>query len=83
MARRPDGTIAGGASTLLHGLRRLCALSLGLPEALGAVTEGPARALGRTDIGHLRQGGPANLVVLDDRLELKEVLVNGQPIGPG
>jgi N-acetylglucosamine-6-phosphate deacetylase len=83
VARRPDGTIAGGASTLLHGLRRLCALSLGLPEALGAVTEGPARALGRTDIGHLRQGGPANLVVLDDRLELKEVLVNGQPIGPG
>ena len=43
VARRPDGTIAGGASTLLHGLRRLCALSVDLPEALEAVTEGPAR----------------------------------------
>ncbi len=39
VARRPDGTIAGGASTLLHGLRRLCSLAVDLPEALEAVTE--------------------------------------------
>jgi N-acetylglucosamine-6-phosphate deacetylase len=49
-----------------------------LPQALKAVTEGPARVLGRTDIGYLRRGRPANLVVLDDRLELKEVLINGR-----
>jgi N-acetylglucosamine-6-phosphate deacetylase len=78
VARRPDGTIAGGASTLLHGLRQLCSLSVDLPQALKAVTEGPARVLGRTDIGYLRRGRPANLVVLDDRLELKEVLINGR-----
>ncbi len=81
VARRPDGTIAGGASTLLHGLRRLCSLSIDLPEALEAVTEGPARTIGRADVGHLRQGRPADLVVLDDRLELQEVLVNGQSLG--
>ena len=80
VARRPDGTIAGGASTLLHGLRQLCSLSVELPEALKAVTERPARVLGRADVGYLRQGRPANLVVLDDRLELKEVLVNGRSI---
>jgi N-acetylglucosamine-6-phosphate deacetylase len=51
-----------------------------LPEALKAVTERPARVLGRADVGSLRQGRPANLVVLDDRLELKEVLVNGRSI---
>jgi N-acetylglucosamine-6-phosphate deacetylase len=83
VARRPDGTIAGGASTLLHGLRQLCSLSVGLPEALKAVNEGPARILGRADVGYLRPGRPANLVVLDDRLELKEVLVNGRSIGAG
>jgi N-acetylglucosamine-6-phosphate deacetylase len=81
VARRPDGTIAGGASTLLSGLRRLGELSVGLAEALSAVTEGPARALRRADIGHLRQGGPANLVVLDDRFELRDVLMDGRSIG--
>jgi N-acetylglucosamine-6-phosphate deacetylase len=83
VARRPDGNIAGGASTLLQGLRRLCSLSLDLPEALGAVTEGPARALGRLDVGHLRPGCPANILVLDDGLEVQEVLVSGRSIGAG
>ena len=78
-----DGTIAGGTSTLLDGLRHLGLLSLGLAEALVAVTERPARVLGRHDVGHLREGSPANLVVLDDRLELCDVLVSGRPIdGP-
>jgi N-acetylglucosamine-6-phosphate deacetylase len=81
VARRPDGTIAGGASTLLDGLRRLRMLSVGLTEALGAVSESPARVLGRAGIGHLRQGGPANLLVLDDRLELRDVVVDGRSTG--
>ena len=81
VARRPDGTIAGGASTLLHGLRQLCSLSVDLPHALAAVTEGPARVLGRADFGYLRPGCPANLIVLDDRLELKEALISGRSIG--
>lgn len=79
-ARGPDGTLAGGASTLLDGLRRLQSISLGLPEALDAVTEGPARVLGRLDVGRLRQSRPANLLVLDDRMELQDVLVDGRSI---
>jgi N-acetylglucosamine-6-phosphate deacetylase len=81
VARRPDGTIAGGASTLLSGLRHLCSLSVALPEALGAATQGPARVLGRADVGYLRPSGAANLVVLDDRLELRDVVVDGRSIG--
>jgi N-acetylglucosamine-6-phosphate deacetylase len=77
LARRADGTIAGGASTLLQALQRLASLSLGLPTALAAVTELPARVLGRDDIGHLRPGGPANVVVLDDGLALQQVIING------
>jgi N-acetylglucosamine-6-phosphate deacetylase len=70
----------GDGPTLLQGLRRLCALSVDFPEALDAVTEGPARLLGRFDVGHLHQGHPADLVVLDDRLELRDVLINGRSI---
>jgi N-acetylglucosamine-6-phosphate deacetylase len=54
-------------------------LSLGLPTALSAVTELPARVLGRHDIGHLRPGGAANLVVLDDNLALRQVVIHGVP----
>ena len=79
VARRADGTIAGGTSTLLDGLRHLSLLSVGLAEALAAVTERPARVLRRHDVGHLREGSPANLVVLDDRLELCDVLVQRPP----
>jgi len=81
VARRADGTIAGGASTLLEALQRLASLSLGLAPALAAVTELPARVLGRRDIGHLRPGGAANLVVLDDNLALRHVVINGVPTG--
>ncbi len=82
VARRADGTIAGGASTLLEAVQRLASLSLGLPTALGAVTELPARVLGRHDIGHLRPGARANVVVLDDNLALRQVLISGVPV-PG
>jgi N-acetylglucosamine-6-phosphate deacetylase len=80
VARRADGTIAGGASKLLEGVQHLASLSLGLATALSAVTELPARVLGRRDIGHLRPGGAANLVVLDDNLALRQVVINGMPV---
>ena len=80
VARGRDGTIAGGASTLLHGLRRLVSLSIDLPTALAAVTQRPARVIGRGDVGHLREGVEANLVVLDDNLELRDVLVEGRSV---
>jgi N-acetylglucosamine-6-phosphate deacetylase len=79
VARRADGTIAGGASTLLEAVQRLASLSFGIATALAAVTELPARVLDRQDIGHLRPGGAANLVVLDDSLALRQVVINGVP----
>jgi N-acetylglucosamine-6-phosphate deacetylase len=80
VAKRADGTIAGGASTLLQAVHRLASLSLGLEQVLAAATERPARVLGRDDIGHIRRGGRANLVVLDDHLGLHDVLIDGEPI---
>ncbi|MEM1022722.1 MAG: dihydroorotase [Myxococcota bacterium] len=39
--------------------------ALTLERALSACTRGPARILGREDLGRLRVGGPADLVLLD------------------
>jgi len=80
-ARRPDGTIAGGVFSLLHCVRNLTGWSVGLEEALAAVTARPAAVLGRDDVGVLRPGGPADLVVLDDNLELRSVILEGCPLG--
>lgn len=78
VALRPDGTIAGGTTTLLDAFRHLCSLDLSLAEALAAVTERPAKLLGRTDVGHLSPGLPANLLVLDDRLDMIDVVIGGR-----
>jgi N-acetylglucosamine-6-phosphate deacetylase len=80
VARRTDGTIAGGASTLLSGIQRLESYHLDLAEVFAAATARPAHLLGRRDVGLLQTGAPANLIVLDDRLKLREVMVNGRSI---
>jgi N-acetylglucosamine-6-phosphate deacetylase len=38
----------------------------------------PARFLGRGDVGTLEPGAHADVVVLDDRLEIQSVLCAGQ-----
>jgi N-acetylglucosamine-6-phosphate deacetylase len=76
-ARRPDGTLAGGTASLLDGVRRLHALGVALPEALAAASAVPARIARRRDLGRLDVGARADVVVLDDRLEVQRVLVAG------
>ncbi len=82
VARRPDGTLAGGASSLLFCLARLVELGIQIEDAFAAVTERPARLVGRRDVGHLAPGGRADLIVLDDALELRQVLVSGHALSP-
>jgi N-acetylglucosamine-6-phosphate deacetylase len=45
---------------------------------VAAATSVPARAARRPELGVLRPGGDADLVVLDDRLELRLVLRAGR-----
>jgi N-acetylglucosamine-6-phosphate deacetylase len=81
LAQRPDGAVAGGAPTLASGVRRLVGLGIPLPEALAAATTRPAKLTRRSGLGQLRPGGPASLVILDDRLEVGDVLLQGARVG--
>jgi N-acetylglucosamine-6-phosphate deacetylase len=76
VARRADGVLAGSLVTMLESVRNLHALGAPLVDALAAATSVPARVTG-VDVGVLRPGGPADVVVLDDRLELRTVIVGG------
>jgi N-acetylglucosamine-6-phosphate deacetylase len=77
--RAEDGVLAGSVTTMLDGIRKLHALGVPLPEAVSAATSVPARLTGRV-LGVLRSGGDADLVVLDDRLEVRAVFVGGKEL---
>jgi N-acetylglucosamine-6-phosphate deacetylase len=79
-ARLADGTLAGGVHSLDHGVRTFAAATGSLAAAIDAVTAVPARLLGLEDgRGALRVGGRADLVLLDEALEVAGTIVAGRP----
>jgi N-acetylglucosamine-6-phosphate deacetylase len=77
-AMREDGTLAGSVLTMIDAVRNLHALGVPFEHAVGAATEVPARFLARGDVGFLEPGAVADVVVLDDRLEIQAVLCSGR-----
>jgi N-acetylglucosamine-6-phosphate deacetylase len=77
VVRRADGTLAGSAVPMIEAVRHLHALGAKLEEALTAASAVPARIAGRQDLGRLAVGAPADVVVLDDRLDVQRTLVAG------
>jgi N-acetylglucosamine-6-phosphate deacetylase len=75
---RQDGTLAGTVLTMIDAVRNLHALGVPFEAAVGAATEVPARLLRRADVGALVPGAPADVVILDDRLEIQSVLCAGR-----
>jgi len=75
---REDGVLAGTVLTMIDAVRNLHALGIALEDAVGAATAVPARILGRADLGVLEPGGRADVVVLDDRLDIVRVLCGGE-----
>ena len=76
--RLPDGRLAGSTLTMDAAVRRLCALGATLPEAVHAAARAPALLAGRPELGLLALGAPADVVVLDDGLEVRRVLLSGR-----
>jgi N-acetylglucosamine-6-phosphate deacetylase len=74
---RDDGVIAGTALTMLDAVRNLHALGVSFEAAVGAATTVPARLLGRSDVGVLDVGVCADVVVLDDRLDVLRTVCAG------
>jgi N-acetylglucosamine-6-phosphate deacetylase len=76
--RGPNGVLAGSVLTMIDAVRNLHALGVGLPEAVGAATSVPASVLGLPTIGRLDVDLPADIVVLNDNLEIESVFVGGE-----
>ena len=78
VVRDATGRLAGSALTMDAAVRRLHALGAPLAEALAAASTVPATLAGRPELGTLAPGTPADVVVLDDRLEVVRALAAGR-----
>jgi N-acetylglucosamine-6-phosphate deacetylase len=76
--RDAEGRLAGSALTMIQAVRNLHGLGIALEAALGAAATVPARVAGRPELGRLAVGAPADVVVLDDRLDVQRTLVGGE-----
>jgi N-acetylglucosamine-6-phosphate deacetylase len=75
--RTDGGSLAGSTLSMLAAVRNSHALGIPLAAALVAATEAPARMAGRPDLGRITPGARADLLVLDDTLEIQRVLLAG------
>ena len=75
-----DGTLAGSVLTMDRAFRILVSFGLSLVDAARMCATTPARALGLRDRGALVPGAAADLVVLDERLEVVETWMGGEKV---
>jgi N-acetylglucosamine-6-phosphate deacetylase len=75
-----DGRLAGSNIDMASCVRNAVDL-LGLPlvEAVRMASEAPAAFLGLGDLGRIARGYRANLVLADDRLNVLETWIDGEP----
>ncbi|WP_433198449.1 N-acetylglucosamine-6-phosphate deacetylase [Nocardia sp. CA-107356] len=79
VARVSNGSIAGGTAYLLKCLIwAVGACGVPLRDAVIAATSVPAAAAGLADVGDLRTDQFADLLIVDDNLQLRRVLRRGQ-----
>ena len=79
LATLHDGTIAGSATNLMDCVRSAVRMGIPLGQAVQAASTNPARALGiEHDYGSLEAGKLANVVLLDDELNIHTILLRGR-----
>jgi N-acetylglucosamine-6-phosphate deacetylase len=81
VCRNAEGKLAGSTLTLDRALRNVVALGVPLPDALRMLTLNPATLLGvEFKKGTLRTGADADIILLDNHLQIKNVFLRGVPL---
>ena len=63
----------------MDGLRNAVSFGVPLEQAVMAATSTPAKAIGmEREIGCIRTGARADLLILDEHMELEKVIIGGQ-----
>ena len=76
-----DGTIAGSATNLLDCVRSAVRMGIPFGQAVQAASTNPAKAIGmQQDYGTLEAGKLANVILLDDELNVHAILLRGREL---
>ena len=79
--RNAEGTLAGSILTLDQALRNVVKLGVPFQDAVRMLTLNPATLLGiEFKKGALRTGADADIVLLNDGLEITQVWARGRPV---
>ncbi len=78
--RLDDGTLAGSVLSTAKALRNLMKFSdIEFIDIIKMLTENPAKLLGLFDeMGSLEAGKQANFILMDDRLDIHKVFIDGE-----
>ncbi|MGD0908682.1 MAG: N-acetylglucosamine-6-phosphate deacetylase [Candidatus Acidiferrales bacterium] len=78
VCRNSEGKLAGSTLTLDRALKNMVAMGVPLPSALRMLTANPARQIGfGARKGILAPGSDADIVFLDDKLDVTAVMTRG------
>lgn len=77
-----DGALAGSTLNLWDGVKNLmCFAGASLESAVGCATRNPARMVGIDGrVGSIAVGKRADLIMVDDSLEIQTVIANGETV---
>lgn len=74
-----DGTLAGSCINLMDALRGAVSFGIPLEDAILACTKNPAQAIGKNhEIGVIREGAFADLLLLDRELNMRAIIFEGK-----
>ncbi len=73
-------TIAGSGSTILQMFRNLLYLGYSLEEAVAMTSYNATQNLNLKNIGQIKEGFNADLVLLNKELDIEKVIINGKEI---
>ncbi len=79
--RLADGTIAGSVLKLNVAVRNVLEnTNLSIPEAIAAASYNPARAIKAYNKGALKSGYDADIIIVDDKINVKKTIKRGNTI---
>ena len=78
VCRIAQGNLAGSTLTLDTALRNLLSMGYSIADCVQFLSKNPARALGLHQKGALAEGFDADLVVLDDAMQVQMTIVKGK-----
>ncbi len=81
VCRNSEGKLAGSTLTLDRALRNVVALGIPFPDGVRMLTANPAKLLGiEFKKGALRTGADADIILLDENLQVTNVWTRGLPV---